>query len=263
MDKKKADAFIEKIDGKMVAIASDETVDRHGDSLPVDSWDLKSFKKNPVLQFAHDYSTPPVGIAKNIKVENGKLMFEPEFHEFTQLARDVKKLFQEGIMRAFSVGFIPHFDEKGKTEKEKVRLELLEISAVPVPANPTALITEKSIKQDVSDGINEQITEWLEKSFDDTDDTEYKMKSYMDDGTAIIEVKEGKVLSKKTMGVIQRAADALNELLDIEGEKSVDDGRVEIKEYTENKGRSQEVDVKKSLEAINNQLGFIVRKINK
>ena len=82
MDKINLKALVEKKDGKMVAIASDETIDRHGESLSINSWDLKNFKANPVLQFAHDYSQPPIGIAKNIRRVDGKLVFEPVFQQF-------------------------------------------------------------------------------------------------------------------------------------------------------------------------------------
>lgn len=161
MDKQTLKAFVEKKEGKkMVAIATDQTVDRHGDSLGVEDWDFKNFKKNPVLQFAHNYDLPPIGLAKNLKRVDDTITFEPEFHEFTQLAREVKKLFDEGIMKAFSVGFIPHRESDEKSGEPKMRLELLEISAVPIPANPAALVIEKSIKAGVTDEEKEKVNEW-------------------------------------------------------------------------------------------------------
>ena len=145
----------------MVAIASDETLDRHGDVLKIQDWDLKNYKKNPVLQFAHDYSTPPVGKAANIRVEKNKLLFEPIFHEITQAGRETKKLFEEGFMSAFSVGFIDHESDKGS------KLELLEISAVPVPANPAALVLQRSIKE-FTEEDKKQINEWVAKEAQET-----------------------------------------------------------------------------------------------
>lgn len=126
-------ALAEKSGGKLIAIASGEKQDRQGDVIKLDSWDLKDFKRNPVLQFAHDYKTPPVGIAKNIKIDGNVMTFEPVFHEFTQFAKEIKSLYEADppIMRAFSVGFIPRGDGKN---------ELLEISCVPVPASREALL---------------------------------------------------------------------------------------------------------------------------
>lgn len=127
------ESFVEKKDGKMLAIASDETVDRQGDLLSIDRWDFGNFMKNPVLQLSHNYSEPPVGIAKNLSIRGKRLYFEPVFHEITQKAKEIKQLYEAGIMKAFSVGFIPPKDKSGK-------YELLEISAVAIPANPNALI---------------------------------------------------------------------------------------------------------------------------
>lgn len=161
-----AKALIERIEGKMVAVATDETVDRHGDSLPIDSWDLKNFKRNPVLMWGHDYSLPPVGIAKNIKIEGKRMTFEPYFHDITQLAREVRAMYESEppILRTFSVGFLPHYEKaEGDGTTRKVPLELLEISAVPIPANPSAKITEKSLKAAEIDERREEVSAWLKE----------------------------------------------------------------------------------------------------
>ena len=159
--KREIEALTEKVGEKLIAIASTETKDRVGDMVKVDGWDLKNFKKNPVLLFAHKYDEPPVGYAKNIHVENNKLVFEPVFHEITQLAREIKAMFmsEPAIMKAWSVGFIPlAYDESDSHIIAKQ--ELLEISAVPVPANAEALmIAAKSY----SPKDEKEIMGWLEK----------------------------------------------------------------------------------------------------
>lgn len=279
-------ALVEKRGEKMLAIATDETVDRHGESLPIDSWDLKNFKKNPVLQFAHDYSTPPVGRAKNIVIEGKKMTFEPDFHDITAMAREVKKMYEEGIMKAFSVGYIHHNDAK-EGEQPKERLELLEISAVPIPANPAAIITEKALKQKVSKKEFDDINNWITKEEEEAKEEDKKdenvqpkeekedNKEESEDENVEVEEKEeekeeledvadqkaGKVISKKTKGIIQNAVDALKQLLELdeEGEEK------EVKKTIEKiniKGRSQEsLLTEKILENIANQLGYITRKV--
>ena len=147
------ESFVEKKEGKMFAVASDATVDRMGDSLSADKWDVTNFVKNPVLQLSHDYNQPPVGIAKNLEIKAGKLFFEPVFHEITQTAREIKKLYKAGIMKAFSVGFIPAKEKDGK-------YELLEISAVAVPANPNALLLVKSFDAKTV----KQVSAWVSKN---------------------------------------------------------------------------------------------------
>lgn len=153
-------SLIEKKDGKMIAVASDETIDRHGESLPIDSWELANFKTNPVLMWAHDYSIPPIGIAKNIQVIGTKLVFEPVFHTITQLAREVKAMFEAdpAIMNSFSVGFLPHYEsQKG----ERIPLELLEISAVPIPANQNAMVIEKAAKEPMTAEEKAGLDSWI------------------------------------------------------------------------------------------------------
>lgn len=118
----------------IVAVASDSTLDREGESLKPERFSLGNYLKNPVVLWAHRYNEPPIGVAKNVRVEGGKLLFEPEFHELTPFAAQVKQMYEGGILRAFSVGFLRSQAEHGEV------YELLEISAVPVPMNPNALV---------------------------------------------------------------------------------------------------------------------------
>jgi len=152
-------ATTKKKEGKLVAIASTETEDRSGEVVKMGGWELDNFKANPVLQFAHRYDTPPIGIAKNIRVEDGKLVFEPMFHEITEAAREIKKMFEADppIMRAWSVGFIPK-DYDPKNDRVITKQELLEISAVPVPANAEALTLQKGI----SDDKKKEVCKWVD-----------------------------------------------------------------------------------------------------
>jgi len=121
-------------------VASDETVDRAGDVILATAWQLDNFLKNPVLLWAHDYKTPPVGKVVDIWVENGKLKFRAEFAN-TDFAREIANLYSDGYLNTFSVGFLPVEYEPNKETGGYVykKVELLEISAVPVPANPNAV----------------------------------------------------------------------------------------------------------------------------
>jgi HK97 family phage prohead protease len=132
--------------------ASTADMDRDGEVIDVSGWDLKNFKKNPVILFAHDYRTLPIGKATKIGVKDGKLMDVVEFppegtYEF---ADTVARLVDAGYIKTQSVGFIPKkwedgdwTDEDGKGSKPRrtyTKQELLEISIVPVPSNPNALM---------------------------------------------------------------------------------------------------------------------------
>lgn len=131
-----------------LAVASTSVEDRHGEKVFADGWDLKNFKKNPVLMWAHDHTQPAIGLAKNIRIDGegkkARLLFEPIFHELTDMARAIKAMFDGGILNSFSVGFQP-IEVDGTNYLQQ---ELLEISAVNVPANPEArMLAYKSLQE--------------------------------------------------------------------------------------------------------------------
>lgn len=233
---------------KITIIASDETLDRYGEVVPLDAWDLRNYKKNPVLLVDHNYSMSAiVGRAKNLKVGEKEFTFEPEFHNITQLATEVQKMVEEGFAPAVSVGFIPHGPAK---DGGKGTNELLEISFVAVPANPSALVLQNALKAVKADEETE-IKSWVEvQNKSEDDDTEEKEDGEDKGGetetktkeeltatvaeltTQVAELKEGRVLSGKnrtkiTEGVsaLKQAAAVLEDLLnatDPNAEKSAD-----------------------------------------
>lgn len=140
-------------DGSFTAVASTPKVDRHGESVDVKGWDLKNFKKNPVLLWAHDHSIPAIGVAKRVWISDGKLMFKGVWQEVTDMGKAAKQLVEDGIINSFSVGFLPA-EMEGNTYTKQ---ELLEISLVNVPANPDAMmLAYKSLK---ASGVKEKVME--------------------------------------------------------------------------------------------------------
>lgn len=149
-------------------IASTDAADRMGDVVD-QSWKLDEFRKNPVILFGHDYSQPPVGRAVSVEVRDGRLVAEIEWDTGHAMGALVARQFAEGFLNAVSVGFKPGrqvprslLDEKdpryAKGEYGVVFLEntLLEISAVPVPANGEALASRA---QKSDDALVERILE--------------------------------------------------------------------------------------------------------
>jgi len=141
--------------------ASTSGIDRDGESILASGWDLRNFKKNPVLMYAHDYRTLPIGKVPRVWTsKDGTLkntvQFPPEgTYEFADI---VERLVDTGYLKTESVGFIPKEWDEGDGDKSPRRTytkqELLEISIVPVPSNPDALrnavdegvITTKQLK---------------------------------------------------------------------------------------------------------------------
>lgn len=125
------------------------SVDRMGDVIVPSGVQLRWFKKNPVVLFAHKYDMPPVGVVDTdtISVSDKWIDAEVIFDEGVA-GSEVARMYmsQPPLMRAWSVGFIPlkwdlieDADEKRVTGYRVTKWELLELSAVPVPANPEAL----------------------------------------------------------------------------------------------------------------------------
>ncbi|MDH5664666.1 MAG: HK97 family phage prohead protease [Nitrosopumilus sp.] len=125
-----------------VAYASKEVVDRDGEVIKADAWNLDEYKKNPIILLFHDYSRLPVGTAMWTKTNANGLLFKPKFAD-TEAGREVYQLYKEGALNAFSVGFQPlEWEEvKGKTVKRIYNsVKLLEISCVSIPSCPDALV---------------------------------------------------------------------------------------------------------------------------
>lgn len=154
------------------AIASTDDIDRDGDVLSQDGWELDNYLKNPVVLFAHRYDELPVAKANDIKVVNGKLMFKPQFatKEEYPFADTIFKLYKGGYLRSFSVGFFPKEWERRRTAdgipsgKNFIKQELVEISAVPVASNPGALAEAYKVgvigrKEFKNLGLNLNLTE--------------------------------------------------------------------------------------------------------
>lgn len=127
-------------------VASEESEDRMGDVIMADGWDLKNFKKNPVFLFGHDGRQPPIGIVSSIQVSGKQLLASVKFDTDDPFAELIRGKFRRKIMRAVSVGFRPMEFEQRESKNSIFGTgvlfksqELLELSAVTVPAHPQAL----------------------------------------------------------------------------------------------------------------------------
>ena len=146
---------LEKKADKYTIVASTNGVDRDDEIiLPSAFKNLETFlKTNPVILWAHNYSVPPIGKATAGKITDNQLTLDIEFAE-TEFGKEVKYLYDNGFMSSFSVGFIPkEWDRDPDGRLVFTEVELLETSAVPVPANAQANImrTAKSAGVDLSE----------------------------------------------------------------------------------------------------------------
>jgi len=147
-------------------VASSSVVDRDLDLVISEGCDAANFEKNPVFLFGHNWRDFPIGKVVDIKVTPDEVIIGVVFAS-TPEGQRAAYLYKEGFMNAVSIGFIPKSiirvpeDEEVTSievtvngRKRKINLsklpvrprniipewELLEVSAVTVPANPQALI---------------------------------------------------------------------------------------------------------------------------
>lgn len=126
--------------------ASDGTLDRYDEIIDPAGWQLDDYRRNPVIQNAHNYGDIifTIGRAEKTAVEDGALVqawrFASAQNPMAKIARD---LYRGRFLTASSVGFIPREwvnGDKGSDYRRKyTKSELLEVSAVGIPANPSAL----------------------------------------------------------------------------------------------------------------------------
>lgn len=177
-------------DGVVEAVvASSSVLDRQGDIIEQDGWELKNFKKNPVILWGHNVreERPPIGKAEKVWIEGAgkaaKLMFKAKFDMADAFAADIYRKVKEGFLSMVSVGFLPMDWEQMKGGGDDpfggnrfTKQELLEISFVPVPANPQAAVQIRSMGAEPieEDKLFEQNNEELKKTEEESEDKETK-----------------------------------------------------------------------------------------
>ena len=141
-------AVAERAAGPVTFVLSTDEVDRHGDVVSADGWLLEAYRENPVLLWAHDYRHPAIGRAASVWTEPHRLLAKIEFAP-SAFAQEVAALYAAGFQWGVSVGLRPVRWEERRDSRtgacvglRYLEQELLEVSAVPVPANRSALRRE-------------------------------------------------------------------------------------------------------------------------
>jgi len=193
-----------------------ETLDRDGEVVKV-----KGIRKDNFMQavfWAHDYKSLPV--AKNLWLKSDKngILAATKFLDKTEFQQGVKAMYTEDIegtgptLKTFSIGFLP-LKAHLPTEAEKKKygegtkmvydeVELLEYSAVGIPANRDALtvavgkgvdlLAQKDLPEVLVKIIDDAVAvpaEELEKDYVEVDESEKEVKDIEQD----IEAKDAAV----------------------------------------------------------------------
>ena len=127
-------------------VSSDASLDRYGEIISPAGWKLDTYLRNPVFQNSHQYGDVMFTLGKALitEVRDSKLVQRVQFAvDANPMARIAYNLYRGKFLNAVSVGFIPVRWENGTDQttfrRKYVEQELLEVSAVGIPANPNAL----------------------------------------------------------------------------------------------------------------------------
>ncbi|MFA5252733.1 MAG: HK97 family phage prohead protease [Phycisphaerae bacterium] len=145
--------------GNLVFKISTKSMDRDEDIMEPMGCDLTNYRNNPVVLFAHDYSSPPIGKSLRESIYPEYIESEVQFAP-TAFAQDCKKLCEGGFLNAASVGFNGVESEpiqESKWGKRYKKWELLEWSIVPVPANATCLVQGAKAKGLTLDAFEKEL----------------------------------------------------------------------------------------------------------
>jgi hypothetical protein len=213
-------------------VISDETLDRQGDIVDAGGWDFSEFKKNPQFLGFHNDRDFPIGKPTRWEVDTkGKRVLMDvyfptiaELSESPELASEKAKIvdttyhmYKTGMLNAVSVKFLSteavdhpaEFVEKNplaRYGRRSMKHQLWEVSAVPIPADPNALVAMKGMS-------------CFDKAGIDIMEREIK-EAAMDTAENIPEVKANRSLSKRTLekleglrATIEGCHNALKELM--------------------------------------------------
>jgi hypothetical protein len=126
----------------VTAVITTSSADRAGDVVaPAGIANVDEFLLNPVVLWAHQRALPPIGTCLALDVQPHRVVAVTKFAAGVPLAEDVFRLYEQGVLRGWSVGLLPRraSPRPGRRGTRIDEWDLLEYSAVPVPENPEAL----------------------------------------------------------------------------------------------------------------------------
>ena len=138
--------------GPIRFVASTGGTKRDGLDLDQDRWMLGNYRANPVVLWVHDYfgERLPIGRAE-VAIGEGRLIADVTFDQADAFAREVEGKYRRGFLNAVSVGWdevaaneagewVPARSLGRAVSEDEIRYDLLDVSAVPVPGDPGALM---------------------------------------------------------------------------------------------------------------------------
>ena len=145
------DSGLSIADGPLRIIAATAGRKADGLNLAMERADLERFTSNPVVMYGHDYfgrDNLPIGRAEAAWIEGDQLLMDVTFDEDDSFAAKVARKYRAGMMNTFSIGFDAYdLDDEGVP----ARWDLHEVSAVPIPLDPSAVALRDHAVRNLAD----------------------------------------------------------------------------------------------------------------
>jgi len=273
-------AYEEGDDLHIQGMASTADKDRVGDTVEVSAWSkggLDNYLNNPVILFNHDYNKP-IGRAVSLGTNDKGLQLKAKI---AKSAGQIGELIKEGVLGAFSVGFMvrdAEYDEE--TDGYKIKdAELLEVSVVTVPANQAATFSVAKSFDSVKEYEDFKKTFQQEGSSSDEPelnaDEAKAQETKMDDIDKIVQEAVQKATAAMAMAEAERKAaekKAADEAAKKAAEKKADEeavitavqtGAEKLMKEFEEKMMARDADHAKVLEELRNEIAEKSEEIQK
>jgi len=226
--------------------ASTNAWDRDGERFVKGAWDLTAYLQNPVVLWVHDGHRPPIG--RNVEMIEDEIGLKAvtEFDIKDDFSMKLFDLYERKFLHAFSVGFIPkdyvmEEIEPGKKGVAIKKAELYEYSAVPIPANPGALIGRELAEMAIK-VLGEQSVKTLNEESPDEfkrymilpamnliDQKQENLFEVLEKVIELARVAKGNPLEENKKTLLMTAISVFNDLLE-EGREKIDkEGIIQLK----------------------------------
>ena len=224
---------------------SKEVTDRDGDILRAGGVDFSNYMKNPVFLSFHNSREFPLGKVTKFWVEGNSvkaIVYFPTLEELSsnpEYASEKAKLvdftyhcYKTGMLNAVSVGFIPLEWTETKNGYDITKWELLEFSAVAIPANQDAIA--EAVK---SFGLDESVV----KDFLTTEKSGKRISAATKEILGKIKACGDEI--EKCRGTLKGIVKTMNELLE-----ELDDAEDELTDEEPEENPEENDDSKKSFD---------------
>jgi len=155
----------------------------------------------------------PIGKAISMKEDDKGLFIEAKISD-SSLGKDVKTMVSEGILKEFSVGFIPIKEEQGAANINYIKeIKLFEFSLVTLAANPLAQVTEFKGTKSVDNLIDEfDKLIGMSRKLDNPHLMEFELRMLREKSSLILNESQKYELQKESVES-KRIADELDNFL--------------------------------------------------